>query len=146
MSPRWDSTPRQTDWLTDWLSVAMWLWLWLWQNATIRKAELSQSHTTSESSQSSLRSELKEYRGVQWSTEVWMSNRRRWQRVIQCFVNCCNQLYNGPIISIIKSKTRLINHANPGYVTIWKIIIMPVVLDGMKFDNVQYYRKTDLGC
>jgi hypothetical protein len=27
---RWGSTPRLTDWLTDWPSVAMWLWLWLW--------------------------------------------------------------------------------------------------------------------
>jgi hypothetical protein len=27
MSPRWGSTPRLTDWLTDWPSVAMWLWL-----------------------------------------------------------------------------------------------------------------------
>jgi hypothetical protein len=25
--PRWGSTPRLTDWLTDWPSVAMWLWL-----------------------------------------------------------------------------------------------------------------------
>jgi hypothetical protein len=27
MSPRRGSTPRRTDWLTDWPSVAMWLWL-----------------------------------------------------------------------------------------------------------------------
>jgi hypothetical protein len=32
--------------------------------------------------------------------------------------NCCNQLYKRPINSIIKSKPRLISHANPGYVTI----------------------------
>jgi hypothetical protein len=33
-------------------------------------------------------------------------------------VNCCNQLYKGPINSIIKSKTRLISHVNSGYVTV----------------------------
>jgi hypothetical protein len=38
--------------------------------------------------------------------------------VCQWFVNCCNQLYKGPINSIIKSETRLISHANPGYVTV----------------------------
>jgi hypothetical protein len=26
--PRWGTTPRQTGWLADWLSVVMWLWLW----------------------------------------------------------------------------------------------------------------------
>jgi hypothetical protein len=35
------------------------------------------------------------------------------------FVNCCNQMYKGQINSIIKSKTRLLSHANPWYVTIW---------------------------
>jgi hypothetical protein len=34
--------------------------------------------------------------------------------VCQWFVNCCNQFYKGPINSIIKSKTRLTSHANPG--------------------------------
>jgi hypothetical protein len=29
-------------------------------------------------------------------------------------VNCCNQLYKGPRNSIIKSRTRLISHVNPG--------------------------------
>jgi hypothetical protein len=33
-------------------------------------------------------------------------------------VNCCNQLYEGPINLIIKSETRLISHADPGYMTI----------------------------
>jgi hypothetical protein len=33
-------------------------------------------------------------------------------------VNCCNQLHKSPINSIIKSRTILISHANPGYATI----------------------------
>jgi hypothetical protein len=33
-------------------------------------------------------------------------------------MDCYDQLYKGPINSIIKSQTRLISHANPGYVTI----------------------------
>jgi hypothetical protein len=43
-----------------------------------------------------------------------------WKKLTVCqqFVNCCNQLYKGPINSITKSKTRLISQTNPRYMTI----------------------------
>jgi hypothetical protein len=52
-----------------------------------------------------------QYNGVQWSSEVY-------QVEADDSVNCCNQLYKGPINPMNKSKTSLISHANPRYVTI----------------------------
>jgi hypothetical protein len=52
----------------------------------------------------------------QWGVAVSHSPVKLSQKMTVCqwFVNCCNQLYKGPINLIIKSKTRLLSHANPG--------------------------------
>jgi hypothetical protein len=67
----------------------------------------------------------------QWSSELWSeieSVQSKKMTVCQLvFVTYCNQLYKGPMISIIKSKTRLLIHANPRYVTI--IIIIFALLE-----------------
>jgi hypothetical protein len=58
-----------------------------------------------------------------WSNEEsqWVIAKPSWagkRWLCQWFVNSCNQLYKDPINSIIKSKTCLLSHADPRYVTI----------------------------
>jgi hypothetical protein len=70
----------------------------------------------------SQKEELKEHNGVQRSpvgsqnSSSGVSSRKK--MTVCHIVNCRVQLYKGPIHLIIKSKTRLISHANPGYVTV----------------------------
>jgi hypothetical protein len=83
---------------------------------------------------------------VEWFSSVGSQNSssevsgRKKMAVCQWFVNSCNQLYNSPIISIIESKTRLICHENPGYVTVcslsagiktkeWNWLILELFID-----------------
>jgi hypothetical protein len=66
-----------------------------------------------------------EFNGIQRSISAGSQNRssgvssRKTMTVCQIVIcELCNKFNKGPINSIIKSKTRLISHVNPGYVTL----------------------------